>query len=189
MPSINLLPWRDERRKQRNQEFFVMLGLAAVGAVLLAGLSFMFFDSGLGFQQQRNTRLESEIGVLDRKIKEISDIEKDKARLLSKMQVVQQLQSHRTTIVHLFDEVVQAMPEGVTLTNIARKGDLMILSGYAESNARVSALMRNLEASDWLTSPKLGSITRQENSGRIVSNFTLEVKQVNPSVTEDAESA
>ena len=132
--------------------------------------------------------MESEIAVLDRKIKEISDIEKDKARLLSKMQVVQQLQSDRTTIVHLFDEVVMAMPEGVTVTNISRKGQVIMLSGYAESNARVSALMRNLEASDWFKSPKLGSITRQEKSGRIVSNFTLQVNQIDPSNNKDAES-
>ncbi len=178
MARINLLPWREELRKQQQQEF--------LGAVLsVAGLTmfFMFMvhshiEGSIDNQNSRNQYLNREITKLDKKIKEIKELEDKKARFIAKMDVIQQLQGSRPEIVHLFDEVATTIPEGVHINEFKQKGSLLTLDGAAQSNARVSVYMRNLENSPWLANPKLSVIETKgsANQGR-VSKFNLSVKQ------------
>jgi len=173
MARINLLPWREELRKERNQQFGVVMGVVAAvagGAVFLVHL---YMVSVLEHQQERNKRLENEIAVLDKKIKEISEIEQKKRSLLARMNVIQELQSSRPVVVHLFDEMVRTLPEGVVLDSLTQSDDTIALKGIAQSNERISTYMRTLESSEWLGSPRLSVITGSDNR----HSFTLTVKQ------------
>ena len=183
MPQINLLPWREELRKQRNKEF----GISAAVAVLLmgavvAGVHY-HFQERIAFQQKRNAFLEAEIAKLDQKIKQIQQIDAEKQRLLARMQIIQKLQSSRPEIVHLFDEFVRTIPEGVYFTSIAQKDRDLNIQGIAQSNARVSTLMRQMEASDYLVNPALVEIVAVNQpagaTGEQVrlSRFQLTIKQ------------
>ncbi|MDD3448090.1 MAG: PilN domain-containing protein, partial [Gammaproteobacteria bacterium] len=158
MARINLLPWREERRKERQRQFLGML----VGFALLAGAIVLYVHMHIGWmiddQEARNNYLNQEIAILDKKIQEIQELEKEKARLLAHMKIIQELQANRPVVVHLFDEMVKTIPEGVFYNNLERRGTTLTMRGVAESNTRVSALMRNTEASDWVTSPKLNII-------------------------------
>jgi type IV pilus assembly protein PilN len=181
MARINLLPWRTELRKQRQKEF-VAITLAALlsNAALLCFVHY-FIGSMIDYQSQRNQYLESEIALLDKKIKEIEELEARKKRLIAKMEVIQRLQASRPEIVHLFDELARTIPEGVYLTDLTQLENNLTMNGMAQSNARVSAYMRNLESSPWMKDPLLNIIeTEQEanNSRKARSNrFTLQVKQ------------
>jgi type IV pilus assembly protein PilN len=191
MPQINLLPWREELRKQRNKEF----GISAAVAVLLmgavvAGVHY-HFQERIAFQQKRNAFLEAEIAKLDQKIKQIQQIDAEKQRLLARMQIIQKLQSSRPEIVHLFDEFVRTIPEGVYFTSIAQKDRDLNIQGIAQSNARVSTLMRQMEASDYLVNPALveivaGSqkIAGTEEEVRL-SRFQLNIKQEDQKKAEE----
>ena len=178
MAKINLLPWREEFRKQQQQDFLVAI-LSAAGLTLLL----MFFvrshiDGMIENQGKRNTYLDTEITALDRKIEEIKLLEDEKRKLIAKMDVIQQLQGSRPEIVHLFDEVAKSTPEGVYITKFVQQGNVLTFDGAAQSNARVSAYMRSLEASPWLANSKLSVINTKgmSNQGR-VSEFTLTVQQ------------
>ena len=180
MARINLLPWRAELRKQQQKDFAVaiMLGLTLTAAIFL--LVRTQIASQIEYQTQRNSFLESEIATLDRKIKEIQDLESKKKRLLAKMEIIQQLQSSRPEIVHLFDEIARTVPEGVYLTDLTQTDKNLTINGFAQSNARVSAYMRGLDSSPWLKEPVLTIIESKEpgkdaKKGR--SQFTLQVKQ------------
>ncbi len=181
MARINLLPWRTELRKQRQKEF-VAITLAALlsNAALLCFVHY-FIGGMIDYQSQRNQYLESEIALLDKKIKEIEELEARKKRLIAKMEVIQRLQASRPEIVHLFDELARTIPEGVYLTDLTQLENNLTMNGMAQSNARVSAYMRNLESSPWMKDPLLNIIeTKQEanNSRKARSNrFTLQVKQ------------
>jgi len=181
MARINLLPWRAELRKQRQKEFIAvtMAALLSTGGVL----SFVHYCIGsrIDYQSQRNRYLESEISLLDKKIKEIEELEAKKKRLIAKMEVIQQLQSSRPEIVHLFDELARTIPEGVYLTDLTQSDANLTVNGMAQSNARVSAYMRNLESSPWMKEPLLNVIeTKQESKDAKKAQgnrFTLQVKQ------------
>jgi type IV pilus assembly protein PilN len=181
MARINLLPWRTELRRQRQKEF-VAITLAALlsNAALLCFVHY-FIGSMIDYQSRRNQYLESEIALLDKKIKEIEELEARKKRLIAKMEVIQRLQASRPEIVHLFDELARTIPEGVYLTDLTQLENNLTMNGMAQSNARVSAYMRNLESSPWMKDPLLNIIeTEQEanNSRKARSNrFTLQVKQ------------
>lgn len=188
MAKINLLPWREELRKQRNIEFGVMAGIAVVVALLAWGGVFFYYTQKIDFQNARNKYLESQIALLDDKIKEIQTLEQEKQRLLDRMRAIEQLQSNRPLIVRLFDELVKALPEGVSLTKITQQGENITIDGVAESNARVSSFMENIKASAWLRSPQLEIIKAEtgEDKDRRVSNFTLHMSQYIPKA-EDQE--
>jgi len=178
MAKINLLPWREEFRKQQQQDFLVAI-LSGAGLTLLL----MFFvrshiDGMIENQGKRNTYLKNEIAVLDRKIDEIKLLEDKKRKLIAKMDVIQQLQGSRPEIVHLFDEVAKSTPDGVYIKKFVQKRNVLTLDGAAQSNARVSAYMRSLDASLWLANSKLNVINTKgiSNQGR-VSEFTLTVQQ------------
>jgi type IV pilus assembly protein PilN len=166
MPRINLLPWREELRNQRRNQFFVALGGAAAVSGLLLLLSYFVFDGLIGNQRDRNNFLKDEIARLDEQIEEILRLENSKARLLARMEIIEQLQRSRPGIVHVFDDLVTVMPEGVFLNSIKQTGRRIEMVGVAESNTRVSALMRNIDDSEWLTNPDLEVVEVKTIGGR-----------------------
>lgn len=180
MAKINLLPWRQELRKEKRKNFLLTIGASAGFTVLIMLLVHGLIESMIEQQNSRNKYLEGEIAVLDKKIKEIENLEEMKSKFLAKMQVIQDLQAMRPEIVHLFEEVATTTPEGIYLTEMAQVGRTMTFNGKALSNARVSAYMRNLEASPWLVDPVLTIIETKgsANQGR-VSTFNLSVNQKN----------
>lgn len=172
MPSINLLPWRQEQRKRRQKQFVV----GSVGAVLLALLvtlvSHFWVSSMIDSQEQRNNLLRGEITQLDKKIEEIVALEEQKARMLARMEVIEKLQRSRPQVVQLFDQVVRTLPDGVYLTSVKQTDRKLEIIGVAQSSTRVSAFMRNIDASDTLSAPELKVIqTRKDNSPG--AEFTL----------------
>ena len=181
MAKINLLPWRETQRKEKQQEFFVMLGVGAFIAVLAVALAHFQVDARIKAQERRNNFLKNEIVVLDEQIKEIQKLDATRRALIERMEVIQNLQATRPGIVHLFDEIVNTLPESVYLTELTQSGDQISLSGHAESNARVSAYMRNIEKSEWMTKPKLSVISAGESEeGQRISSFSLQLAQTDP---------
>jgi type IV pilus assembly protein PilN len=179
MPQINLLPWRDELRKRREKEFIVTVVIAALmmGGVVLG--VHLHYESRIAYQNQRNTFIETEISALDKKIKEIENLKKERDRLIARTKVIQDLQAGRPEIVHVFDELVTTLPDGVYYTKVAQKGRGLNLHGVAQSNARVSSLMRSLSTSTWFENPSLVEITANIQKDRAVrlSKFKLNVSQ------------
>ncbi|HMM77991.1 MAG TPA: PilN domain-containing protein [Gammaproteobacteria bacterium] len=190
MARINLLPWRAELRKQRRNEYLAIVGAFAALAVLVWGGVHFHFKERIEFQNERNDYLRREIASLDKKIKEIQELEKEKERLIARMKAIETLQSSRPIIVHIFDELVTSLPEGVYLKEVSQTGTAITLKGVAESNARVSSFMRNIEKSQWLKDPKLEIIQSADESGRRIANFTLRMTQNIPKTeTEEGEEA
>lgn len=185
MARINLLPWRAERRKQRQKEFGVMLGVAAIAAVVLSFLIITFYNSQIGGQNERNTFLSNQITQLDKQIVEIEELDKKKAKLLARKEVIEQLQANRSQMVHLFDSLVRTIPDGVVLTSVKQDDVVLTLEGRAQSNARVSTYMRNLEGSGWMTNPELSIIEAKGNDKGLPYEFKLQVKLANPTAPKD----
>lgn len=177
MARINLLPWREELRTQKQREF----GITAVSSIVIAGLIVLmahFHVEGLiSDQNQRNTYLESEIDILNKRIGRIRELEAMKDNLLARMNVIQELQSSRPESVHLMDEMVRTLPEGVHLNTFQQKSKALMMTGVAESNARVSDYMRQIDTSEWFTGPRLEVIKTTEASRRRIANFTLRGSQ------------
>lgn len=188
MAHINLLPWRDEQRKQRQKEFITMAALAVLFAAAIWGLVHMQMDNRINAQNQRNAYLEQQIKVLDNRIARIRELEKTRANLLARMNIIQQLQSSRPESVHLMDQLVRSLPDGVHLTSIKQTGAALTLVGQAQSNARVSAYMRNIDSSDWMASPRLDFIQTREVNQRRVAEFTLRAAQVRAQAATDGEA-
>ncbi|WP_313318183.1 PilN domain-containing protein [Stenotrophomonas sp.] len=189
MARINLLPWRAERRKQRQREFYGMLGFAAIAGVVLSGLFWFFYSQQISGQQERNAFLESEIAKVKEQNKEIERLDKQKDRLLARKKVIEELQGKRSQMVHLFDSLVRTIPDGVVLTALKQEGETLTLEGRTQSNARVSTYMRNLEGSGWMSNPELTIIEAraQETGGKVIDVkslpyvFTLKVQLPSPS--------
>lgn len=175
MARINLLPWRAERRKQRQREFYSMLGLAAVAGVVLSLLLWFYYDRQISGQNDRNGYLEAEIAKVKEQNKEIERLDRQKEHLLARKKVIEELQGKRSQMVHLFDSLVRTIPDGVVLTALKQEGDTLTLEGRTQSNARVSAYMRNLEGSGWMANPELSIIEAkaQEASGSAVDIKSL----------------
>lgn len=189
MAKINLLPWRAERRKRRQSEFYGMLGVAALIAVLIALLVNGYYSAQIEGQAARNTYLQDQITKVDAQIKEIEELDKSKSRLLARKQVIEELQSSRSQMVHLFDELVRTIPDGIRLTSIQQAGDLLTLEGRTQSNARVSAYMRNLEASSWMGTPDLEIIEAKGDDKTLPLEFKLRVKMESPEKKGDQADA
>lgn len=180
MAKVNLLPWRAERRKVRQQEFYYLLGGAVVVA-LIAGFSVWFyFNSQIDGQQKRNAYLTEQITQLDAKLKEIDALDKQKETLLRRKDVIEQLQANRSQMVHLFDELVRTIPDGVRLNQIKQDNDKLTLEGQSQSNARVSAYMRNIEASGWMTNPDLSVIEEKGEDKTLPYQFRLSLTLIKP---------
>ena len=177
MTRINLLPWREERKKERQKQLVLMLVAAAVAGlgVWVAGHS--YYDGLISHQQYRNQMLEREIADLDKKIAKIRELEETKAKLKARMEVVQELQQGRPLVVHLMHQLVATLPDGVYLTSAKQTQNTIVLSGVAESNARISNFMENLDASEWLHDPRLTVIQAKADKGRRLSEYTLQVSQ------------
>jgi type IV pilus assembly protein PilN len=185
MPRINLLPWREQQRKERRLAFFVALGGAALAALLVAFVGYLMFQSMISAQEQRNTRLRAEIKNVDRQIEEINDLESQKQRFISRMQVIEKLQRSRSEIVHLFDEVAKTMPDGTYLTAFHQDGKKLKFEGVAQSSTRVSTFMRNISASQWMKDPEL-EVVESKSGNTTNNNFVLDASQI---VTGDEEEA
>jgi type IV pilus assembly protein PilN len=189
MTRINLLPWRDLRRKEREREFYSIAAGAAIFMLLVIFYIHFHMVGVIDTQNGRNAFLEGEIKKVEGKIKEIKDLEEEKNKLLARMKVIEALQLQRPQMVHVFDELVQALPDGVYLTSFKQNGTAITIEGIAQSNARVSAFMRNIDASHWLTEPKLNVIQATDDKGGQKGNkFILDIKQVVEGETPDAET-
>jgi type IV pilus assembly protein PilN len=188
MARINLLPWREAERRRRQREF-AGIAVAALAVILLLGVAVhLVMGKLISNQEDRNQFLRYQISLLDKQIREIQDLEKTKARLLARMDVIQQLQESRPEVVHLFDELVVDIPEGVYLTKVTQSGRSVVVDGRAQSNARVSAFMRNIEASKWIGGPSLMVIEHENQGGAEMSRFQLRFNQLKPKLNE-AEAA
>ncbi len=189
MPRINLLPWREEQRKQRLKNF----GVAALSAVGLGIATVLYahvtVNRFIDFQGQRNKYLETEIATLDQQIAEIKELEATKDRLLARMQIIEQLQRSRPEVVHLFDELVRRLPDGVYLKSVKQTGNRLSIKGVAQSSTRVSALMRNIDSSEWLTDPGLDVVETVDQGRTRSSEFTIFASQVTQAGDLDADTA
>lgn len=185
MPNINLRPWREEERAKRQKEFLGMLLAAAISA---AGLFFLWtshVDTIITEQQARNSYLKTSAAALDKKITEIAELRDKREKLLARMQVIQDLQGTRPVIVRVFDELVKTLPEGLYYTSLTRTESAVSIQGVAESNNRISGLMRQLEGSDWFSNPNLKDVKAASQEGR--SAFDMAVAQVTPASEQDEE--
>lgn len=184
MANINLLPWREERRQEQQKMFLVVLGVVALFAAGLVFLVDMKINSDISYQESRNAYLQKNINELNNQVKEIKQLEKKKQELLDRMKVIQELQGNRPIIVRIFDEVVRTLPDGVFYKKLDRKGEVIALEGNAESNNRISSLMRKLEASAWFASPNLTAVTASPEYGEQASAFKLSFKLSTPAAIE-----
>jgi type IV pilus assembly protein PilN len=183
MPRINLLPWREEQRKERRLAFMVALG-AGTGAALIATFgTYLLFGSMISGQESRNELLRGEIKVLDKQIEEINNLENAKQKFIARMEIIEKLQRSRPEIVHLFDEIARTVPEGVYLTGVKQTDRRLKFDGMAQSSTRVSAFMRNIDGSEWLKNPDLELI--ETKTGQVGgASFTMYAEQVS-NVAED----
>jgi type IV pilus assembly protein PilN len=176
MPRINLLPWRESERKRKRQEFILSIGAAIATAALVTLLGRWQMSAAIEHQNDRNRIISEEIAELDKQIQEILGLENQKRRLLARMEVIETLQRSRPEIVHIFDEVVRVLPEGVYLTYLKQSGTQFEIRGVAQSSTRVSAFMRNIDASEWLADPALRIVeTKGRDAGG--AEFTLFANQ------------
>lgn len=183
---INLLDWRQELRDARKKQFLSLLGLSSIASAALVLLGMLVASEAIDHQAARNDYLKQQIAETEKKIKEIQDLEKTRASLLARMRVIEQLQASRAATVHFFDEIVNTLPEGITLTAIKQSGGNVNIDGIAESNGRVSTYMKNLEASQWFAEPKLVVISTSQKDKQRKSTFTLQVKNLTKATAKDA---
>lgn len=186
MPRINLLPWRDELRAQRRNQFYMSMGGAFGVAAVVVLIGVLLMNGVIDAQYERNRLLKGEISKLDERIKEIVDLENKKDRLVARMKIIEQLQLSRPEIVHLFEEIARTLPDGVYLRSVRQSGKSLEIRGTAESNTRVSAFMRNIDKSDWLRAPdlKVVEVKTGGNKASRASEFTVFAKQVERSEEE-----
>jgi type IV pilus assembly protein PilN len=173
MPRINLLPWREQERKTRRREFLIAAGAAVFAAVMFSLGGKLMYASWIDTQTEKNNLLKKEIGKLDAQITDILDLENRKQRLLARMDIIEKLQRSRPEIVHLFDEVVKTVPDGIYLTSIKQTGKKLEIHGVAQSSTRVSTFMRNIDASTWMENPVLQVVESAKDTPTGGSSFTL----------------
>ena len=177
MPRINLLPHRESKRKERKLKFLVALGVAVVVAMATTFTAYLMFDGMISAQERRNQQLRREIKTLDKQIEEINDLESAKQKFIARMEIIEKLQRSRPEIVHVFDEIVRTLPEGVYLTSVHQNGMKLKFDGVAQSSTRVSSFMKNIDGSQWLRNPELDIVQTTKGSGP-GSSFTLTAEQV-----------
>ena len=189
MPRINLLPWREDERKKRQQNFMISMAGSLIAGIVVVVLTIVAYAQMVDYQQSRNLRLESEIVELEKSISEIDGLEAQKERLLARMEIIERLQRSRPEIVHLFDEMTRQLPEGVYLNGMRQSGMSVELQGVAQSSTRVSALMRQIDASEWMTDPGVIKVETTESGPARQAEFVVNLKQVNrdDAAVEDAQ--
>ena len=173
MPRINLLPWREQERKVRRREFLVAAGGAVIASIVLLGVGKLLYAGWTEAQIEKNNLLKKEIVKLDAQIADIQDLENRKQRLVARMEIIEKLQRKRPEIVHLFDEIVKTVPEGIYLTTIKQTGNKLEIHGIAQSSTRVSTFMRNIDSSVWMDNPVLQVVESAKDSSTGGSSFTL----------------
>ena len=189
MPRINLLPWREAERKRKRQEFFLAIGAAVATAALFTLVGRWQMTAAINDQKERNQIISDEITELDKQIQEILGLESQKDRLLARMEIIERLQRSRPEIVHIFDELVRVLPEGVYLTYVKQSGTRFELRGIAQSSTRVSSFMRNIDASQWLADPTLQIVETRAKDSTGGASFTLFATQRRQASAEDELSA
>ena len=177
MPRINLLPWREEERKKRQRDFGVALAGGVVAAVAVVLATMFVYSQMIDNQRARNERLTAEIKELEKSITEIDGLERQKERLLARMEIIEQLQKSRPEVVHLFDEVARRLPEGVYLTGMKQAGRRVEVRGIAQSSTRVSALMRQVDASEWMADPEVDRVETTQSGASRQAEFVVYVNQ------------
>ena len=180
MARINLLPWREERREQLKREFFTNLGAVLCVAAMFVGLAYYQFLVQVDQGNDRNRYLKEKITALDIEVKEIADLRENRTQLLDRMSVIQGLQGNRPVIVRIFDQFVETLPEGVYYTRLMCEQGNIKIEGTAESNNRVSSLMRALDGSDWFVNPNLTAVVSNPAFGEQANNFSLSVALETP---------
>jgi type IV pilus assembly protein PilN len=183
MTQINLLPWREEQRQELKKQFVLMAVMTCILSAAIVGLIHFQMQAKIDYQLSRNNFLTDEIAKVDEEIKEISELQKVRRSLIERMEVIQDLQGSRPSIVHLFSEIVSSVPNGVYLKSLEQQGSNLRINGEAESNARVSTYMRNLQSSAWLKDPNLTIIEIEDKTINRISTFALTVKQTSPNAT------
>lgn len=188
MPSINLRPWREELRAERQKQFVTTLVAVLIASAILVFLWQDHVSSQIEYQNSRNAYLKTSMVELDKKIKEIQELTAERQKLIDRMKVIQDLQGTRPVIVRVMDELVRAVPDGLYFQSLDRKGSEITVKGMAESNNRISSLMRNFEASEWFSSPNLKDVSAVKNdkSDETLNSFDLTVIQVTPNTSADA---
>ena len=179
---INLLPHREERRKRARTHFAVLGGMTAALGLVIVAAGWFVYQQRISSQEDRNKFLKSEIAKLDKEIDEIKEVKDKIAALLARKQVIETLQADRVQSVYLLDELVRQMPEGVFLRSLKQRGPGVELFGYAQSNARVSTLMRNIESSPWLSNPNLVEIKATTLGKMRISEFNMKLALKRPAV-------
>ncbi|MEQ5836489.1 PilN domain-containing protein [Marinobacter sp. NFXS9] len=185
MAKINLRPWREELRAEKQQQFVVMI----VGAgIIAAGLGFLWkghVDDQISYQESRNAYVQNAMKSLDSQIKEIEDLRRKRDELIARMKVIQDLQGKRPVIVRVFDELVKTLPDGLFYTDLKKTGDKLQITGMAESNNRISNLMRQFEDSEWFANPNLTNVSSADSRRAGYSQFNLSVDQKTPEPEEE----
>lgn len=184
MAKINLKPWRAELRAEKQRQFLGTVAIFIVIGALYVFAADRYIAASIENQNSRNAYLQGEIAALDRKIQEIKKLQERRDQLIERMRVIQELQGNRPVIVHIFDELVRTIPDGVYFSKLDRKGEILSVQGKAESNNRISSLMRKLDASEWFDEPNLTSVKANEDEGVSANEFDLTVKR---SVTTNGE--
>jgi type IV pilus assembly protein PilN len=182
MPRINLLPHRESKRKERKLKFLVALGAAAVAAGVTSFAAYLMYGQMIDAQQARNAKLRTEIKTLDKQNEEINNLETAKQKYIARMEIIERLQRSRPEIVHVFDEIVRTLPEGVYLTAVKQNDKKLKFEGVAQSSTRVSSFMRNIDGSQWLRNPELEVVQTNKGPG---SSFTLTAYQVSTAGGDD----
>lgn len=178
MTKINLLDWRTQRKLWRLERFRNALALGIFAAAAVVALGYFMMTGSINQQVDRNEYLKQQIAEIDQKIKEIEDLEQTKKNLLARMRVIEELQGSRSATVHFFDELVNTIPDGITLNSIKQTGDTVTIEGVAESNGRISSYIKKFEDSPWFAEPKLVVIKTSEKNRQREGQFTLQVKNL-----------
>jgi type IV pilus assembly protein PilN len=185
MAQINLLPWRDERRAELRKEFLAVLGAVLVSGVLILFVIDLIISGQMQNQNNRNAYLNRNIAILNEQVQEIRDMQRTRTQLLDRMKVIQELQGNRPIIVRILDQLVRTVPDGVFYTELKSTNQVIFITGIAESNNRVSSLMRRLNASDWFTDPNLEGVRAEPNFGEQATTFNMTVQLQLPTAGEE----
>ena len=186
MPRINLLPWREAERREARTQFLIGMAAATLVAGLITFVAYLVFESMISAQQRRNEQLRTEIKHLDKQIEEINNLEATKQQFISRMEIIEKLQRSRPAIVHVFDTIVKTLPDGTYLTGVKQNDRKLQFDGVAQSSTRVSAFMRNIDASEWLKNPELQVVQSGSGTG---SNFTLFAQEASTDQADDQPKA
>jgi type IV pilus assembly protein PilN len=185
MAQINLLPWRDERRAELKKEFLAVLSAVTVFAVLILFIVDLVVGGQIQHQENRNAHLNKNIRELNEQVQEIRDMQRTRTQLLDRMKVIQELQGNRPVIVRILDQLVRTVPDGVFYTELRATNQVIYILGIAESNNRVSSLMRRLDASDWFAEPNLEGVRAAPDYGEQANTFNMTVQLQLPSAGEE----